>query len=423
MALPKSARTHSAQADPGGALARLAGDDGVAAWRARAILAIAAGLVLIGIVMVGSTGVSVERGLVQQDMWRTPFGRQIIFAGAACAVMLCAARFGGVVLGSKKLLRIVIGTVCALALIGLVAALLPGVGSARHGSNRWLSLAVGGFTMGIQPSELTKIALVLFLSAWFASERCDVRSLKRGFLPAAGAVGLFVGLVGVEDFGTSVLLVCVSGALLLVAGVRWLHLGTVATIGAAGMVGLLLAAPYRMKRILAYRDFFEHADGDGYQPVQSLMAIHSGGWFGRGLGGGVHKYGYLPESETDFIFAVLCEETGVIGAMLVVGLYLAIVVLALQIARCAASRFERFVAVGIGLTVGLQAAMNMAVVTAFAPTTGISLPLISYGGSGLVTFSFSLGILAAIALRGAAGATNEILGRRPCDASAVALPA
>lgn len=422
--MPETARTICTNSvQPNEAIARLVRDDGVAAWRARAVLAIAAGLALIGIVMVGSTGVSVERGLIQKDMWRTPFGRQIIFAGAACVVMLSAARFGGVVLASKRMLRIVIAAVCALALIGLVAALLPGVGSARHGSNRWLSLAVGSFTMGIQPSELAKIALVLLLSAWFASDRCDVHSLKRGFLPAAGAIWLFVGLVGVEDFGTSALIVCVSGPMLLVAGCRWLHLGVVAAVGIAGMVGLVRAAPYRMERISAFGNYFEHADGAGYQPVQSLMTIHSGGWFGRGLGGGVHKYGYLPESETDFIFAVLCEETGVMGAMLVVGLYLAIVLLAMQIARCAATRFERFAAVGIALTVGLQAAMNMAVVTAFAPTTGISLPLISYGGSGLVTFSFSLGILAAIALRGSAAATTDAMRRRSFGASAVALPA
>ena len=163
---------------------------------------------------------------------------------------------------------------------------------------------------------------------------------------------------------------------------------------------MLYAAPYRLARIAAYTGFWEDPRGSGYQPLQSLAAIASGGWFGAGLGSGVQKYGYLPESRTDFIFAVICEELGVFGAALVIALFGTLVWLSLRTMLGARSRFERMLAFGLGATIGLQATMNIAVVTVVTPTTGISLPLISAGGSSLVTFCLATGVLAAIAARG-----------------------
>jgi cell division protein FtsW len=191
---------------------------------------------------------------------------------------------------------------------------------------------------------------------------------------------------------------------LFVAGCRILHLLLMASVGACGFAALLFVAPYRLARITAYRDIWADPQGAGYQPLQSLTAIAQGGWLGSGLGGGVQKYGYLPESHSDFIFSIICEETGVLGAVIVIGLYLAFTWLGLRTMWIARSPFERLLALGITATVSLQAAMNIAVATVMTPTTGISLPLISAGGSGVVTFCLSIGVLAAIAAR--AGQTS-----------------
>jgi cell division protein FtsW len=166
------------------------------------------------------------------------------------------------------------------------------------------------------------------------------------------------------------------------------------------MTALLYAAPYRLARITAYMDFWAEPQGNGYQPLQSLTTIASGGWLGTGLGSGVQKYGYLPESHSDFVFAVICEEMGLFGAALVIALYGVLVWLGLRTMLAAPSRFERMLAFGLTATFGLQAVMNIAVVTVVTPTTGISLPLISAGGSGVLTFCLAAGVLAAVAIRG-----------------------
>jgi cell division protein FtsW len=166
------------------------------------------------------------------------------------------------------------------------------------------------------------------------------------------------------------------------------------------MMALLFSAPYRLERITAYLRFWDEPQGSGYQPLQSLTTVASGGWLGTGLGSGVQKYGYLPESRTDFIFAVICEELGLFGAALVIALFCVMIWLSLRIMLTARSRFERLLAFGLGATIGLQAAMNIAVVAVVTPTTGISLPLVSAGGSGLLAFCLATGVLAAIAARG-----------------------
>jgi cell division protein FtsW len=241
----------------------------------------------------------------------------------------------------------------------------------------------------------------------------DPRSFRRGFAPASLAIGCCVLLVGSEDFGTSVLLLGVGVCMLFVAGCRLRHLAMLGGLGACALVGLLFSAPYRLARITAYADIWADPRGSGYQPLQSLAAIASGGWFGKGLGAGVQKHGYLPESRTDFIFAVICEEMGVFGACVVIALFCVFVWLGLRTMLMAPTRFERLVAFGLTVTVALQAAMNIAVVTVVTPTTGISLPLVSAGGSGVVTFCLAVGILAGIAARGRAQAGLARQGNHP----------
>lgn len=364
-----------------------------------AVLTVAFALMAVGIVMVASTTASLDRSLFDAAFLRSTFGRQCVFVAFGLAIMLITSVAAGPFLASARWRRGVSIAVFAVVIALLVAALIPGIAAAQRGSHRWLQVSLGGMGLGFQPSEFAKPVMVAMLALYLTQHDADPRSLRRCFLPAAAIIGVCVLLVGKEDFGTSVLLAGVGGLMLLVGGCRLRHLGVVAGVGALAMTALLFSVPYRLQRLAAYRDIWADPQGAGYQPVQSLATIVSGGWLGQGLGAGVQKYGYLPESHTDFIFAVICEEMGLVGGLLVIALFVAFVWIGVRIMLAASSRFERMLAFGLTATIGLQAAMNVAVVTVAVPTTGISLPLISAGGSGLVAFSVSTGLLAAIAAR------------------------
>jgi len=373
------------------------------------LMFVALTLMSIGVVMVASSTASLDRSLFDPGWYRTAFGRQLIFALAGVLLMWLTSRTAPLALASPAMCRRVPQLLYAAAIILLVATLIPGLSDAHRGSHRWLRFAPSGFAMGIQPSELAKLALVAFVAYVLTRPETDPRSLARSFIPASLAIGLCVLFVGAEDFGTSVLLMGVGAVMLFVAGCRLRHLACLGAAATCGLAGLLLMAPYRIARLTAYSNIWADPQGDGYQPLQSLASIASGGWFGAGLGGGVQKYGYLPEGHTDFIFAVICEETGIFGACLVIALFCTFLWLGLRTTLAARTPFERLVAFGLTATIILQAAMNIAVVTVVTPTTGISLPWISAGGSGLMTFCVAAGVLAAVALRG----TDQVKVRGP----------
>ncbi len=368
--------------------------------RSSAIILITALLMAIGLVMVASTTTSFEHSIFGASIWRTTFGRQGVFLGIGFVTMLLCARFGAMFLSHRFVQTRIPPLIFGATGLLLIAALVPGLGDAHRGSQRWLSLGPAWAGLGFQPSELAKVALVVFLAWLLGSRGKNPKSLRSGFIPAAASIGCFVLLVGTADFGTAALIACVGFLMLFVAGCRARHLVAVALLGAIGLAGLVLAAPYRLQRIVAFGDVWANPQGAGYQPLQSLVTVSSGGWFGRGLGAGVQKYGYLPDSHSDFIFAVLCEETGFIGGVLVIAAFCVLTWLGLRTMWSARTPFERLLAFGITATIGIQAAMNIAVVAVVAPTTGIPLPLISVGGSGVVVFSMTLGLLAAIAARG-----------------------
>jgi cell division protein FtsW len=363
------------------------------------LMVIAVALMSIGLVMVASATASLDRSLLESMRWGAPFGRQAIVMVIGIGAMLATMRLAVPLLRSQRIRRRLPQLVFLLTVLCLVAALIPGWTSEHRGSQRWFDLSAGGYAVSVQPSEFAKLALVAVLASFLAEGGADLRSFRRGFLPPAIAIGVCVLLVGKEDFGTAALFALLGGLMLLVAGCRFVHLLMIATLGAFGMAGLLFVAPYRLARIVAHLGLWDDPLGAGYQPVQSLTTIASGGWFGLGLGAGVQKYGYLPESHSDFIFSVICEETGIVGAGVVIALFCALVVLGLRTMWSARTRFERLLAFGITSVIGWQAVMNIAVVTVVTPTTGISLPLVSAGGSGLVTMCLAIGLLAAIALR------------------------
>ncbi|MGA0174215.1 MAG: FtsW/RodA/SpoVE family cell cycle protein, partial [Phycisphaerales bacterium] len=276
-------------------------------------------------------------------------------------------------------------------------------------------IEIGPLTL--QPSELAKWAMPLFLAWWCVRPGTDLSTLRRGFLPAIAVVFAVGAIVGIEDLGTAVLIVGVSGLVLLAAGVRWRHVLLLVPVGAAAVVGAIIQSPYRVKRLLAWQDPFADPQGIGYHVIQSLSAISGGGLAGRGLGQGVQKFGYLPEGTTDFIFAIICEELGLAGAAVVVGLIVGLLWCGISIiaprgeAAAVPTRFQRLLGLAILLTIGLQALINVTVVTGLAPTKGIALPFVSSGGTGWVLTAFSVGLLLAIerdAIRRAAPASSTL---------------
>jgi cell division protein FtsW len=285
----------------------------------------------------------------------------------------------------------------ALSLVLLGVVLIPGVGKEFKGARRWLAFGPAAEWLRFQPSELAKLAVVIALSSWCAWIGPRLRSFWTGLLPVILVLGLICVLVGKEDAGTAALLGAVGGGIILGAGARIWHLGLFSLPALCGMALLVYMADYRVARVMTFLNPGADPQGAGYHPIQSLITIASGGWWGTGLGAGIQKYDYLPEDETDFIFAVICEELGIIGGMAVIGLYALLVWQGRKAMLSAGCGLGRLIALGSTLTIGLQAAMNIAVVTVSVPTKGISLPLVSRGGSGVVFFSLLVGLLVNVA--------------------------
>ena len=278
------------------------------------------------------------------------------------------------------------------ALLGLVAVLLIGVlfSAPINGTRRWFG--VGG--LGIQPSELAKIACVLFTALILERRMHRIDELSYSLLPIGIVVGALAGLILLQpDFGTAMSLLLIVAAMVFAAGLNYRYLvGTVlVTLPAVYLV--LVSAPYRRRRLLAFWDPWADPLGDGFQIIQSLIAVGTGGVFGRGLMEGVQKLFYLPEPHTDFIFAVIGEELGLIGATGVLACFCLIAWRGLRIALRAQDSFGSFVALGLTSMIVVQAFVNMSVVLGLMPTKGIPLPLVSAGGSSLLISLLGMGVL------------------------------
>ncbi len=272
----------------------------------------------------------------------------------------------------------------------LIIVLIPGVGDTRGGATSWLG--IGSF--GIQPSEFMKLGMILFLAKRFSDHQEKMWSFTKGILPPLLILGIALTLIMLQpDLGTGTVLAGTVLLMIYVAGARTRYLIGLISIGVLGFVGLVLAAPYRISRIVAFLDPWQDPLGAGYQLIQSLYAIGPGGLMGLGLGMSRQKYFYVPEPHTDFIFAILAEELGFIGASIVLLLFVVLVWRGLRIAITAPDLFGSFLAVGIVGMVAIQVIINIGVVTGMFPVTGITLPLLSYGGSSLVLTLTAMGIL------------------------------
>lgn len=281
-----------------------------------------------------------------------------------------------------------------LALLGgfalLILVLIPGIGAVRGGARSWIGIS----SFGIQPSEFMKICMILFLSKMLSEENNRITEFSKGLLPPLAVMGAAFGLIMLQpDLGTGSVLVGASLLIIYAAGARMAHLAGLAMIGVAGFVGLIIAAPYRLQRITAFLDPWSDPLGAGYQAIQSLYAIGPGGLVGLGLGASRQKYSYLPEPQTDFIFSIISEELGFIGGGLVLVLFTILVWRGMRTAITAPDTFGSLLAAGITGMIAVQVIINIGVVIGMFPVTGITLPLISYGGSSLSLMLVSIGIL------------------------------
>ncbi len=348
------------------------------------ILVLLVAMLGTGIVAIQSAGLSVTDDL---SLWGTMTNRVVLLAAGAMI-----AFFAGAFVPPRLLARPwVAWTALSLALILTIIVLIPGIGREVNGARRWIDIG----PLGFQPSEVAKWALVIFMAAACSWWAC---SLGR-FWTLAGVlciVGLLAGLVLLEDLGTAVLMIAVASAMVLAAGAKLWQLGLLAVPGLAIVAGGIAIEPYRVQRLQAFLDPFADPGASGYHVVQSMAAIAGGGTSGRGIGNGIQKYGYLPEDTTDFIFAIICEETGIAGAVLIVALFATMLIVGWVILRSTTVAHQRLLVLGVLLTIGIQALVNLLVVTGLAPTKGIALPLISSGGTGWLLTAFALGWIRSV---------------------------
>ncbi len=280
-----------------------------------------------------------------------------------------------------------------VVLVLLVAVLFLDPSRSTH---RWIRLGL----FSVQPSELAKLALILFLAYFLERRRHAVDDVPGTLLPAGCITAVLVGLILLQpDLGTAAVIVAIAGAMFFVAGLRLQYLAYLAAAGSVAAYFLIVRVPYRMARIQAFLDPYADPQGSGFQTIQSLLAVGSGGVTGVGLMDGKQKLFYLPEAHTDFIFAVVGEELGLLGAAIVVILFGIIAWRGLRIAALAPDGLARLLAVGVTVMIVGQAFINLSVVIGLLPTKGISLPFISYGGSGLLVMLLGMGLLLNISQR------------------------
>ncbi|ADU30849.1 stage V sporulation protein E [Evansella cellulosilytica] len=348
------------------------------------ILLIAAtlSLLVIGLIMVYSaSAVMAEQNFNDSFFF---LKRQLFFAILGVVAMLFMMN---VDYWSWRSLTKVIIIVCFILLI---VVLIPGVGLVRGGARSWLG--VGAFS--IQPSEFMKIAMIFFLAKYLSENQKYVTTIKQGLVPTLGLVMVAFALIMLQpDLGTGAVMVLTSVVIIFVAGAQIKHFAFLGILGLVGFVGLIISAPYRLQRITSFLDPWQDPLGSGFQIIQSLYAIGPGGFLGLGLGESRQKYFYLPEPQTDFIFAIVSEELGFVGGAFVLCCFAVLLWRGLRIALYAPDLYGSLLATGIIGMIAIQVMINIGVVIGLMPVTGITLPLLSYGGSSLTLMLTSIGVL------------------------------
>lgn len=337
-------------------------------------------LLAVGIVMVYSASSVFAMHKFQDPYYFTK--RQIIFAmlGIASMYVMMNLDYWVWKRWAQAAYLLVIGLLVLVLIIGVEV----------NGSKSWLG--IGAF--GIQPGEFAKLGVAAFLARWLADNQKQIVLFRQGLMPALAIPLVCFGLIMLQpDLGTGTVLFGTAVVMIFAAGARISHFVGLGLAGVAGFVGLILSAPYRINRITAFIDPWQDPLGAGYQIIQSLYAIGPGGLLGLGLGQSRQKYSYLPEPYNDFIFSIIAEELGFIGASLILLLFLLILWRGMRIAITAPDLFGNLLALGIVGMLAIQVVINVGVVTGMMPVTGITLPLLSYGGSSLTLMLTQIGIL------------------------------
>ena len=357
----------------------------------KSLLTIVLLLLATGLVMISSAGVIYSQTRFGDDYWF--FKHQLFYGVIPGLVMLYFFQKIDYHFWKKMAVPMFF-----LSIIFLILVFVPGIGSRVYGASRWIQLGPFSF----QPSEMVKLSIILYLAAWLEGRgREKIKDFHEGLLPFMGIIALVSFLIIKQpDTGTLGVILLSSLAIFFVAGAKISHLFSIGGLGIAALAILVKIEPYRFDRILAFRNPDLDPQGIGYQIKQALIAVGSGGFFGAGIGHSRQKFNYLPEPVGDSIFAVMGEELGFVGSVIVVLLFMAFAMKGLRIAKNAPDTFGRLVASGIVAWVIFQAFINIAANIALIPLTGIPLPFISYGGTSLMFLMAGIGILMNISKQG-----------------------
>lgn len=354
-------------------------------------------LLSLGVIMVLSA--SAPSALSKTGKSYTYFVRQFIFAIIGIGIMLFISKI------DYRFYKKYYWLVYAVSVLVLLLVLIPGLGREVNGATRWIGIpGLGQF----QPSEITKIGLIIFYAGYLSDHKSELKDFWRGFVKPLAFLLPPIAILYLVQNHLSVCLViaAITAVMMLMAGCRLLHFIAAGLVGVAGIVIMLIkgqtseSSSFRWDRIVTFFDPWSDATGIGYQMVQSLYAIGSGGLFGVGLGNSTQKYLYIPEPQNDFIFAIVAEELGFVGCVAIIALFGIFVWRGIVIAMKAPDMFGSLLAVGVTTLVAVQTIINIAVVTASIPTTGMALPFFSYGGTALVILLASVGILLNVSRAG-----------------------
>jgi cell division protein FtsW len=351
----------------------------------RVLLLLYLALVCIGLVMVASASIGIA-----DEQTGDPFyyaKRQFLRVLLSLALLWFACRIP-LEFWNRNGMLLMLGSIVLLACV-----LIPGLGHTVNGSTRWLNF--GLFTF--QVSEIAKLFLVIYLSGYLTRRSGEIKTNMMGFIKPMLILAVASGLLVMEpDFGAAAVLLMTGLGMIFLGGVRFLQF-VVFLVGTLAIMSLLaVSSPYRLARITSFLDPWADPFNSGFQLTQSLIAIGSGGWFGSGLGGSIQKLFYLPEAHTDFMFAIFAEEFGLIGQVVLIGLFGMLALRCFSIARMVMQKqqaFGAYLAYGVGLLITLQAVINIGVNMGVLPTKGLTLPFISYGGNSILSMSFAVGLL------------------------------
>ena len=379
-------------------------------------------IVLLGLIAVTSASMSIATKETGDAFLYLERQFSLVIAGSIAAALAFAVR--------TEWLEKFAPVLLALALLLLVAVLIPGIGHSVNGSRRWIRVA--GFNF--QASEATRVMVLVFIASYAVRRETELRNSFMGLLKPLLLVGVFFALLLLEpDFGAATVLAVTAFGVLFLAGARLRDVLVLAVVGSGLLAAVAMSSEYRLRRLMSFMDPWQDPFNSGFQLTQSLIAIGRGGWTGVGLGESVQKLFYLPEAHTDFLFAVLAEELGLLGILFTIALFVGLAWRALHIARLANDaglKFPSYLAAGFGIWVAIQAFINMGVNMGLLPTKGLTLPFMSYGRSSLIVTLAWVGILLRVyheTAQASRGSTAVSLrgnqAARPRDAAAEAHPA